>query len=218
MAFAYGVSRISPSILVTVICLARADASCAPEPDLSRCVSGCDLDMGMYDRDGIFFVGVSTGWCVAIMCIVLNSLPVCCGVKKDSKHLKMIGTTVGLVACFCYFIPIIAYKASEEIEYDERVCTQCCDGCCEVVSTQQVKRSESLQYGESSALNIIPMILFFMPITIVLASVAVALACCICCPCCGPLRQLKDQERATRPQSVEATVVGGPTTEGVNVP
>jgi hypothetical protein len=197
--------------------------------------------MGMYDWDDIFSIGVSIGWGVAIMCIVLGSLLVCCGVKKESKHLRMIGTIVGVVACFCYFIPIIAYKASEEIEYDEAVCTRCCDGPCEVVSTHQVKRSESLQYGDSCGLNILPMIVFYMPITIVLASVAVALACCICDPWCGPLRHAKDQERIrwlqmSRTRNVSdgsmwlapdgsrayqmapGCVVGRPTTEGVYVP
>jgi hypothetical protein len=205
MAFAYGVSRILPSILVTGICLARADASCAPPEDDGECVSGCSLSNGIYDLDGTFFIGVSIGWGVAIMCIVLGSLPVCCGVKKESKHLRMIGTVIGMVACVCYFIPIISYKVSEEIDYDELSCERCCDGCCEVVSTERVSHG---------GLDAIPMIIVFMPITIVLASVAVVLACCICDPCCGPLKHFKHQERVRSSQSLEAAVVGVPTTVG----
>jgi len=139
-----------------------------------------------------FFIGSSIGWGVGTICIVLVSLPVCCGVKKESNNLRLIGSVVGMVAGFCNFIPIIAAYVINHMEYGH--CTE-----------QEGMKSTSLTILDW----ILVYTIFCGWFTVVLASVAEGLACCVCCPCCGPLKRYEDQQKG-RALAAAPTVVGRP--------
>merc|ERR1719291_1084760 len=57
-------------------------------------------------------IGTIVGSIVTIATTVVLSLPVCCGVMKDSPSLKVIAIVCSVVAFFCFFVPMIAGSAS----------------------------------------------------------------------------------------------------------
>jgi hypothetical protein len=149
-------------------------------------------------------IGTIVGTIVTIATTVVLSLPVCCGVMKDSPSLKVIAIVCSVVAFFCFFVPMIAGSASSGALVDD-ICNACDDGCTEA------ERDE--MDGHVSGAGIwVAYTYGFGFLVLVIGGVAMCLSCCVCCPCCGPLQSAKQSREMPGQQvpGVQGEVVGQP--------
>lgn len=143
------------------------------------------------DHGEIFYTkliaGTIAGVITTAICVIANSLPVCCRVMKTNlSGLKMIGVVTGIVSAISIAIPaitgmVVGGQAVEEY----------CDGCgCDDNDREEAKNA-------IAALGVIVgYIHAFGFVVVILAIVALSLSCCLCCPCCGPLKAEKQKQVA----------------------
>lgn len=150
--------------------------------------------------------GSIVGAVVAIILIVIASMPVCCGVAKENKStLCCMGTFVGIIAAVCNFVPLIAALVATTEAVDHH-----CDKC---NCTDEEREDAKHIFGFWGA------IIGYMHgmgfLVVVLATTAEVLVCCMCCPCCGPLKTYRDAQKlpqgpAVQVPQVQGNVVGAP--------
>lgn len=153
------------------------------------------------DWYGKILVGSIVGAVLTIITTVVASLPVCCGVMKNS-NLIPIAVALGVVAAICLFIPLITGMATTGGLVDD-ICNSCDDGC-----TEQDRSELTDAIGALGV--IVAYIHGFGFIVVILGAVTLCLSCCMCCPCCGPLQQakLEKQQAAGGAAPVQGQVVG----------
>jgi diacylglycerol kinase len=150
--------------------------------------------------------GTIAGIIIGTICVIVVSLPVCCGVMKESSSgsLKIIGVVVGIVSGVCIAIPAITGSVTGNQAIDD-FCDRCDTGC----SDEERQEAKDMVAGLGV---IFAYTVAFGFVVVVLAIVAISLSCCMCCPCCGPLQeaqQAKQQGGAPAAQVV-GQVVGQP--------
>lgn len=148
-------------------------------------------------------VGSMVGAAIALITLVITSLPVCCGVMKDG-NLKCIGAVVGVIAGLSLLIPFVTGAATSGQVVDD-VCKNCSGGCTD-------KEREDIRTAISALGVYVAYTAGFGFIVVILGAISMCLACCMCCPCCGPLQeaqQAKQQGGAPAAQVV-GQVVGQP--------
>jgi len=147
-------------------------------------------------------VGVIVGIFITLVTTIVTSLPVCCGVMKESGSLKLIAILCGIIAGIAYAVPFISGMATRGGVVDD-ICSQCDGGC----SDAGRKELDDLFAGLGA---FVAYTLAFGFLVVILSSVTMCMACCICCPCCGPLKAVKDAKAAgASPQpAVQGQVIG----------
>jgi len=154
------------------------------------------------DWYGKILVGSIVGIIVTAVTTTVVSLPVCCGVMKDSPSLKVIAIVCSVVAAFCFFIPLIAGTATSGGVTDD-ICNAC--DCTE-------QEREDIDGHMSNAGIWVAYIWGFGFAVLVLGGITMCLSCCVCCPCCGPLKAAKQEQAQQGPVvgQVQGQVVGQP--------
>jgi hypothetical protein len=164
------------------------------------CHWGDDDNENFYTK---LIAGTIAGAIITAICVIANSLPVCCGVMKTNlSGLKMIGVVTGIVSAISMAIPAITGMVVGGPAVEEY-----CDGCgCDDNDREEAKNA-------IAALGVIVAYIHaFGFVVVILAIVALSLSCCLCCPCCGPLKAEKEKQvagGAGGPQ-VPGQVVGQP--------
>merc|ERR1712224_870207 len=153
------------------------------------------------DWYGKILIGSIFGIVFTLVTTVVTSLPVCCGVMKDNKSLKIIAIVCGVVG-ISYAIPFIS-GALTAGSFTDDICDSC-GGCTD-------KERTDLEESIGALGVLVAYIHGFGFVVVILSSVTMCLSCCICCPCCGPLKQAKDAANAGGgAPAVQGQVIGAP--------
>ncbi|CAK9024517.1 S-formylglutathione hydrolase [Durusdinium trenchii] len=182
-------ARIAALLCASTVLVAQACTNGAPQ-----------WDQGAFT--GSLLGGSLGGIGVAILVVVLASLPLCCGVLKQfGKWIGAAGIILGLLAII---IPAFGSMGACGPWVDE-LCSASCTGC------------TSSERSDISALcNALGFIIVYLGAygwaAIVLGIVGASLSCCVCCGCC---KAKMDQSQVTTTQVVvigkdQAAVVPAP--------
>jgi len=146
----------------------------------------------------MLIVGTIIGAIFGIGCIIVASLPLCCGIGKPfGKIIAGVVMAIGIIICF---IPAITGKAQ-----GDGAVNKMCDRCATTGDTcnedDKTKAKEAI-----GALGIlVAYIHAFGFVVIILGATAAGMGCCICCKCC----KMKDEmEGGAAGGAVQGQVVG----------
>jgi len=125
----------------------------------------------------MLIIGTVIGAIFGISCVILGSLPLCCGILKPwAKVIAGIIIGIGIFICF---IPAITGKAQADAAV-----TKMCDRCV-AEGTQCEGNDEERAKDAISALGIaVAYVHAFGFVVVILGATAAGLGCCICCKCC----------------------------------
>jgi hypothetical protein len=148
-------------------------------------------------------VGTVIGAIFSIICIVLASLPLCCGIVKPKANIiAAVVITIGIIACF---VPAITGKAQADGAVNKM-----CDRCeADVHHTGCTNKERSDAQDAVGALGILVAYVHgFGFMVVILGITASAMGCCICCKCC----KMKDDQFSVgqQPAVIGQAVVGQP--------
>jgi hypothetical protein len=147
-------------------------------------------------------VGTIAGAIFTIICLIVTSLPVCCGVMKTNlSGLKIIGVVTGIVSGISIAIPAITGMIVGGTAVED-YCNEC-GGCTD--NDREEAKSAIAGLGV-----IVAYIHAFGFVVVILAIVGISLSCCLCCPCCGPLQAEKQKQMAGGTGAPPGQVVGQP--------
>ncbi|CAJ1334511.1 unnamed protein product [Effrenium voratum] len=138
------------------------------------CTSSGEFDQAAFTAS--LYGGSFGGMALALVMVILVSLPLCCGVLK--QYGKIIATVAIVLGIFSLIIPAFGSMGAC-VPFVDAICQERCSG---YECTQDEKD------GMGSVCNALGILVVYIGAfgwaTVILGIVASALGCCVCCGCC----------------------------------